>query len=264
MYPEIPKGTKRLRGETKVTPAGCACQGCCAVIGLSKPQYGWQVRAWGDDFQWQLVYGQNEASKEEIEAINNHYGLVRKSQYENPMRYFVGYFDELKRSMEWLATKDDTLFLGQSVLFPGTAMHNTVKDIDESKRIEMPVAEAMQMGITTGLAVQGFVPVSIYPRWNFLLLATDGLVNHLDKLPLISDYKPKVILRTSIGSIRPLDPQEQHKGDFTEAFRLMLKTVEVIRLEEPEQIFPAYQRAYERTDGKSTLLVEYGDYYNEK
>mgnify|MGYP001389941224 CR=1 FL=1 len=44
----------------------------------------------------------------------------------------------------------------------------------------------------------------------------------------------------------------------------MLENIEVIRLEEPEDIFPAYLRAYNRTDGKSTILVEYGDYYNEK
>jgi hypothetical protein len=40
--------------------------------------------------------------------------------------------------------------------------------------------------------------------------------------------------------------------------------MEVIRLEEPEQIFEAYYKAYNRDDGKSTIIVEYGDYYNEK
>jgi len=45
---------------------------------------------------------------------------------------------------------------------------------------------------------------------------------------------------------------------------LMLNNVEVIRLNEPSDIFPAYQKAYEREDGKSTILVEWGDFYNEK
>jgi hypothetical protein len=45
---------------------------------------------------------------------------------------------------------------------------------------------------------------------------------------------------------------------------MMLKNVEVIRLDEPEQIFESYKKAYERNDGKSTLLVEWGDFYNEK
>ncbi len=176
------------------------------------------------------------------------------------------YFDELKKSMEWLAEKSDTMFLGQAVADKGTAMTNTVADIAKEKLLEMPVTEEMQMGISIGLAVNGTIPISIYPRWNFLILAANQLVNHLDKIPLYSngDFKPKVIIRTSIGSKRPIDPQIQHTGDFSEAFKLMLDSVEVVVLEEPEQIFPAFQKAYLREDGKSTIIVEYGDYYNEK
>ena len=128
------------------------------------------------------------------------------------------------------------------------------------------MAEEMQMGITLGLALNGDIPVSIFPRWNFLLLGMNQLVNHLDRMRHISNngYKPKVIIRTSIGSERPLHPQFQHVGDFTDAFSLMLENIDVVRLEQPDQIFPAYQNAYKRLDEKSTLVVEYGDYYNEK
>jgi pyruvate/2-oxoglutarate/acetoin dehydrogenase E1 component len=176
------------------------------------------------------------------------------------------YFDEMSRAMEWLANDPRVMFLGQAVACPGTAMSNTLKKVSKDKLLELPVAEEMQMGISNGLALAGHVPVSIFPRWNFLLLAVNQVVNHLDKFPLMSNngYRPKVIIRTGIGSVRPLHPQHQHIGDFTEAFRLMCHNIEVIRLDEPEQIFPAYQKALEREDGKSTIVVEYGDYYNEK
>ncbi len=176
------------------------------------------------------------------------------------------YFDEIKTSMEWLARDPRTVFIGQAVEVPGTAMSNTVKDIPIARRIELPVAEELQMGMSIGLALQGQVPVSIYPRWNFLLLAANQLVNHLDKLGVMSNggYQPRVIIRTSIGSQRPLHPQFQHIGDFTESLRLMCTTVELVRLDEPRQIFPAYERALLRDDGRSTLLVEWGDYYGEK
>ena len=72
--------------------------------------------------------------------------------------------------MEWLAQDPRTIFIGQAVEVPGTAMSNTVKDIPLDRRIELPVAEEMQMGMTVGLAMQGQVPVSIYPRWNFMIL----------------------------------------------------------------------------------------------
>src|SRR5581483_9193820 len=174
------------------------------------------------------------------------------------------YFDEMCRAMEFLARDERTIFLGQAVACPGTAMSNTLKNVDPKKLLELPVTEEMQMGMSTGLALAGQVPVSIYPRWNFLLLAVNQVVNHLDKLPMISDYRPKVIIRTGIGSVRPLHPQHQHVGDFTEAFRAMCKTVDVIRLDEAADIFPAYEKALNRDDGRSTIVVEHGDFYNEK
>lgn len=176
------------------------------------------------------------------------------------------YFDELKKAMNYLAKDNKTIFLGQAVRVPGTAMSNTLKDINREKLIELPVAEEMQMGMTNGFAINGFIPVSIFPRWNFLILAMNQLVNHLDKIKLMSNatFKTKVIIRTGIGSQRPLHPQFQHIGDFTESVKKMCTNIEVIRLEEVKDIFPAYKKALTRKDGKSTLLVEYGDYYNEK
>ena len=176
------------------------------------------------------------------------------------------YFDELKRSMDFLATQDGTIFLGQAVAVPGTAMSNTLRDVPKHKLIELPVAEEMQMGMACGMALSGMVPISIFPRWNFLLLAVNQLVNHLDKIGLMSGgrYRAKAIIRTGIGSERPLHPQHQHIGDYTSAFSLMCPHISIVRLEEPDQIYPAYREAYERDDGRSTILVEYGDFYNEK
>ena len=168
--------------------------------------------------------------------------------------------------MEFLAQDSRTVFIGQAVEVAGTAMSNTIIDIPLGKRLELPVAEEMQMGITTGLALNGNIPVSIFPRWNFLLLAINQLVNHLDKINIMSNngFKTKAIIRTGIGSQRPLHPQHQHIGDFTEEVRKMCTTIEVIKLNEPEDIFPSYTKAIDRKDGRSTLLVEFSDYYNEK
>ena len=176
------------------------------------------------------------------------------------------YFDELKRSMEFLGSKKNTIFIGQAVEVPGTAMSNTLKNINKKKLLELPVAEDMQMGMSLGLAMDKNVPISIYPRWNFLLYAIDQLINHIDKFKVMAgnEIVPKIIIRTGIGSQRPLHPQFQHIGDFSEAIQKMCSTIEVIRLNEPEDIFPSYKKAYERKDGINTILVEYGDYYNEK
>ena len=179
---------------------------------------------------------------------------------------FMKYFDEMRRAMNYLAKNKKTIFIGQAVAVPGTTMSNTLTEINSNKLIELPVAEEMQMGITVGLALNGDIPISIYPRWNFLLLAMNQLINHLDKINIMSNngYKVKAIIRTSVGSQRPLNPQHQHIGDFTEAVKKMCTTIDIIKLNEPKDIFPSYEKALNRRDGKSTLLVEFGDYYNEK
>ena len=176
------------------------------------------------------------------------------------------YKDELTRAMTYLGQDPRVIFLGQAVAYPGTAMTGTLSGVSDSQKLEFPVAEEMQLGASIGLALGGLIPVTLYPRWNFLLLAVNQLVGHLDKLSAMSQggYSPKVIIRTGIGSERPLHPSHQHVGDFTEAFRSMLTTVEVIRLDEPEDIFPAYTKALTRQDGCATICVEFGDSYSEK
>jgi pyruvate/2-oxoglutarate/acetoin dehydrogenase E1 component len=174
------------------------------------------------------------------------------------------YFQELKRSMEYLANKKNSIFIGQAVEYPGTAMYNTLIDIKKEKRIELPVAEEMQMGITIGMAMNGMMPISIYPRWNFLLLATNQIVNHLDKIKILgkNKLKNKIIIRTSVGSQRPLHPQHQHVGNFTKPFAEMCPNVDFIILKDAKDIFSSYKKASE--SNKPTVLVEFGDYYNEK
>jgi pyruvate/2-oxoglutarate/acetoin dehydrogenase E1 component len=176
------------------------------------------------------------------------------------------YFNELKRAMTLLAEHPDTIFIGQAVEYPGTGLFDSLEHLPANKKIEFPVAEYLQSGVVNGMAIEGMIPVSIFPRWNFLLMGTDQIVNHLDKFGLMSRGKcnPKVIIRVAVGSERPVDPQDQHKGNFAEAFRSMCKTLDIIELFEPEDIVPAYEKALNRTDSRSTMLVEFGDFSKEK
>lgn len=166
-----------------------------------------------------------------------------------------------------LSQDERVVFLGQAVRFPGTFMTDTLTGVPRARLIEMPVAEEMQMGISTGLALAGYIPVTLYPRWNFLLLAANQLINHLDKLPILYrqpvfvPHRPKVIVRVAVGPQEPIHPQEQHVGDFTAAFELLCKNMKIVRLENVADILPEYKAALERES--STILVEYGDRYGD-
>lgn len=176
------------------------------------------------------------------------------------------YFEELQKAMSLLASHPKTLFIGQAVEYEGTGLYDSMTHIPANKKLEMPVAEYLQSGIANGMAIQGMIPVSTYPRWNFLLMGTDQIVNHLDKFKEMSmgSCQPKVIIRVAVGSERPVDPQCQHKGNFSEAFSRMTQNIQISVLNEPEDILSAYKTALYREDGVSTILVEYADYAKEK
>jgi pyruvate/2-oxoglutarate/acetoin dehydrogenase E1 component len=176
------------------------------------------------------------------------------------------YFEQLKQAMSYLAEHPKTLFIGQAVEYEGTGLFDSLQHLPQHKKLELPVAEYLQSGLANGMAIEGMIPVSTYPRWNFLLMGTDQVVNHLDKFATMSNGKcnPKVIIRVAVGSEHPVDPQCQHKGNFSNAFRSMLKNIEIIELIEPEDIMPAYKKALEREDGVNTILVEYADYSKTK
>jgi len=160
---------------------------------------------------------------------------------------------ELNKAMRWLAGKPSTLFVGQAVVYPGQAAFKTFEGVPMDQRIEMPVAEDFQMGFCTGLSLQGYVPIAFYPRWDFLLIAANQLVNHLDKLPYFG-WRPKVIIRVGVGTTSPLDPGPQHCQDHSDAFSDMLDTVSVVRIESAADVMPAYRDAYESK--YSTIVVE--------
>jgi len=178
----------------------------------------------------------------------------------------IKYKNELIKSMEYLSKKKDTIFLGQSVSYSGNAIFNTLTKVKKNKKIELPVAEDMQMGMSTGLAMNGFVPITCFPRFDFLILAFNQLVNHLDKMRSMTNnkFKPKVIIRTSIGSIKPLNGGVQHTQNYTEIFKKTLTEVKVVYLKDPKTIFANFKKAYNDKNNFSYLFIENGDFYNEK
>lgn len=165
----------------------------------------------------------------------------------------MNYRQALAMAMLDIAHDPRVVFLGQGVRDPGTFMSTTLTDVPEMQRIELPVAEELQLGMSIGMALAGFVPVSIFPRWNFFVVAASQAINHLDKM------QPHVIARVGIGSTKPLDPGPQHKGDMTDAFRLLMPNTTIVRLESADDITREYRAALKRRG--PTILVEYADSY---
>ena len=169
------------------------------------------------------------------------------------------YQQNLVKAMELLGKEKDTIFLGQTIVYGGSPMFGSTEKVPKEKKIELPVFEDSQMGLSIGLALEGFIPISIFPRIDFLICATNQLVNHLDKVEEMSkgEFCPGVIIRTQIGNTKPLYPGIQHCSDYTEGLRKMLKHILVIKIKNEKEVLPSYKLALKwAKKGMSTLLVE--------
>jgi len=173
----------------------------------------------------------------------------------------TSYKDALTNSMTYLGQQPDTVFIGQQVIWHGNPMSTTIGEIPKDKLIEVPVMEESQMGMSLGMAMAGQFVVTFYPRWDFLICATNQLVNHVDKINLMSQgkWQPNMIIRLGKGSDKPLDPGHQHKGNYFEEFKSICKNIEFHDLKTPNDIELAYK--YATKEGGIHVLVEYPELY---
>jgi len=177
------------------------------------------------------------------------------------MNQDTSYKDALTNAMTFLGGKTDTLFIGQQTLFPGNPMSATLSNVPKEKIIELPVMEDTQMGMTLGMAMTGDFVVSFYPRWDFLVCATNQLLNHLDKIKLMSNnqFNPNIIIRLGKGSDTPIDPGHQHKGSYFLEYQSLCRNITFHNLSSFESIEETYKEAYE--EGGIHIIVEYPELY---
>jgi acetoin:2,6-dichlorophenolindophenol oxidoreductase subunit beta len=173
------------------------------------------------------------------------------------------YQEAIKQEMEKLAKDNKVIFIGYNICY-GSKAYGTLSDVSNEKKIETPVAENLMAGLAIGLAMEDYKPVLFYERHDFMLIALDSLLNHLDKIQSMSkgEYKsPPVIIRAVVGATKPLYPGLQHLQDFTELFKKNLH-FPVIEVKTVQEIKEAYERA-----GKfqgPIMIIERKDLYAEE
>lgn len=169
------------------------------------------------------------------------------------------YKDEIIKAMTELGKLDNTVFVGYNLKY-GSKGYGTLTGVPEEKIIEMPVAEALMTGLCTGLSLIGYLPILIFERHDFMLLASDQIINHLIKIEELShgDFKPKVIIRAIVGGTKPFDTGIQHKQDFTCVFDLFPNMAHWV-IEDYEDVSELYEAAL--AIDHSIVITEYRDLY---
>lgn len=172
------------------------------------------------------------------------------------------YKDSLTNMMTKIGKMENTVFLGQQILFPGNPMSGTLIDVPKEKMIELPVMEDSQMGMSLGMAMTNKFVITFYPRWDFLICATNQLVNHVDKIELMSNgqWKPNMIIRVAKGSEIPLNPGPQHRNNYFKEFESITQTIKFFDCLTVDDIEMAYN--YAINEGGITLINEYPEKYN--
>jgi pyruvate/2-oxoglutarate/acetoin dehydrogenase E1 component len=135
--------------------------------------------------------------------------------------------------------------------FVGYGMHRngamgTLIGVKPEQIVETPVAENLMTGIACGLSLNGFVPVLYFERADFLMNAADAIVNHIDKMKVISrgEFAPALIIRVTIGNrTKPLFTGETHTQDFAGAFAAMCPHMRIFRPTAPEEVMASYAEA---------------------
>jgi pyruvate/2-oxoglutarate/acetoin dehydrogenase E1 component len=166
----------------------------------------------------------------------------------------------LTNVMTELAKLDDTIFIGQQIVYAGNPMSTTLGEVPKEKMIEVPVMEETQMGMSLGLAITGKTVISFYPRWDFLISAANQLINHVDKFELMTGKKVNIFIRVGKGADVPLDPGHQHKANYINEFKTMCPNIEIHDLKTWQDVELSYKYAIE--NGGIHILAEYPELYN--
>lgn len=100
---------------------------------------------------------------------------------DNTISYAAG----ILKAHQYLLNKYNDIFvIGQGLWSPwyvGQTMSNLDKDFGKDRVIDSPVSENAVTGCAIGASIFGYRPIVVHPRMDFLILATDQIVNEAAK-----------------------------------------------------------------------------------
>ncbi len=97
----------------------------------------------------------------------------------------VNYCEAIRQGFHYLLSKYPEVFvMGQGVWSPwyvGNSMTDLEKEFGTDRVIDTPVSESTCTGVAIGASLCGYRPIVLHPRIDFMVLATDPIVNQVAK-----------------------------------------------------------------------------------
>lgn len=119
---------------------------------------------------------------------------------------------------EKMKVNDQMVFLGEDILSPYGGAFKVAKDLSflhPERVFSTPISESAIVGISNGLALNGFKPFAEIMFGDFITLAFDQIVNHASKFHHIYNKKVNcpVVIRTPMGGHRGYGPTHSQTLD---------------------------------------------------
>lgn len=209
-------------------------------------------------YQYECTYphcrkpGMIDLSKAVKKTDDEYFPPLQEFVYPEVEQTDISYKDAIVQSMTELG-EAGAVFIGYNVAY-GDAM-GTLKNVPAEQKLETPVAENLMAGLAIGMSFEGFTPVLYYERHDFMTVASDAIINHIDKIERIShgEFKVPVIIRAVTADAGPFYSGITHSQDFTEMFRAAV-SFPVIDPVTGEDVLAAVRGAKE--SGRPMMLIE--------
>lgn len=145
--------------------------------------------------------------------------------------------DAIAIAMKVLSRKPNVVFLGENII-NSKRIYGTLNEVPLNKCIEMPVCENLIAGVAIGLALEGWRPVCIFQRMDFMFIAADAIINHACVFPkLNSSVKLPIIFRTIKADLnQQFYVGHQHSKDLTHVFSPYLPVFQIPE-EHPKEVY---------------------------
>lgn len=196
--------------------------------------------------------GMIDLSKAVKKTDDEYFPPLKEFVYPNVIESDISYKDAINQAMTELA-EEGAIFIGYNVAY-GDAM-GTLKGVPKEQKLETPVAENLMAGLAIGMSFEGFIPVVYYERHDFMTVAADAIINHIDKIERIShgEYKVPVIIRAVTADAGPFYSGITHSQDFTNLFKSAV-SFPVIDPVTGSDVLNAVRGA--RESGRPMMLIE--------
>jgi len=177
---------------------------------------------------------------------------INYPSFENLDASTITYKDAVGEAMQELG-RLGAIFIGYNVA-RGDAM-GTLRGVDIEQKLETPVAENLMSGLAIGMSFEGFLPVLYFERHDFMLVAMDAIVNHIDKIERIShgDFKLPLIIRAVTADAGPFYSGITHSQDFTNVFREAV-SFPVYDPQDGREVLEYFQKA--AFSGRPAMIIE--------